>query len=166
MILKRRKRMKMKEIEDVSFEEGLQFKDCCNLLIIVATDIERRTVLSALLPLKKQNSVYRVQKDNLTYYLGTYGVYGAILVKSTMGIATAGGAILTTNTAIDVWKPKAIVMIGIAFGIDDEKQSIGDVLVSEQVIPYGIKRVGKSLSVFRSAHPPASPFLRNRFSEV
>lgn len=151
---------------EISFEKGEQYKKSCKLLIVVATDIEQKEVLNSMTPLNGHDNVLRVYKRKYTYFLGTYGVFGAILVRSGMGSGSAGGAILTTKSAIDTWKPKAIIMIGIAFGVNRKKQNIGDVLVSQQVIPYDVKRIGKSFSIFRSEHPAASLLLRNRFSNV
>jgi hypothetical protein len=55
-------------------------------------------------------------------------------------------------------------MVGIAFGVDRDKQRIGDVLVSKTVIPYEIKRVGKGKPVHRNPIPPCGAILLNRFS--
>ena len=155
--------MKLKEI---SFEEGQKFKDCCNLLLVTATDIERNEVRKSLTPIGNEKAVYVVYKKTLTYYIGAYGEYGAVLVKSRMGSGRAGGATLTVRNAIDVWGAKAVVMIGIAFGVDREKQRVGDVLVSEQVILYDLKRVGNSITIFRAEQPSADSLLLNRFSVV
>jgi nucleoside phosphorylase len=59
-------------------------------------------------------------------------------------------------------------MVGIAFGINEEKQAIGDVLVSEQLMLYDLQRVGTdkegNLEIIpRGDRPHASPWLINRF---
>ena len=154
------------KIKEIAFQDSLAFKDTCKLLLLTATDIERQEVLKALTPLKREEAIYVTYKGALTYYIGAFGAYGAILVKSGTGIGRADGAIMTTHKAIQFWEPKAIVMIGIAFGVDKKEQRIGDVLVSEQIIPYDVRKEGKSIPIYRAEHPPASLFLRGRFSEV
>lgn len=32
--------------------------------------------------------------------------------------------------------PVAVVMVGIAFGVNEQKQKTGDVLVSDKILPY------------------------------
>jgi len=56
-------------------------------------------------------------------------------------------------------------MIGIAFGVDEKKQKIGDVLVSEGVLPYNNKRVGEK-TIQRGLPAPASKILLNRFKSL
>src|SRR5262245_54073570 len=55
-------------------------------------------------------------------------------------------------------------MVGIAFGVDREKQQVGDVLVSKSVIPYEIKRVETQKLISRNPIPPSGSTLLNRFS--
>jgi len=62
----------------------------------------------------------------------------------------------------------AIIMVGIAFGIAPERQRIGEILVSKQLLAYELQRVGTSVSseaVVRSRgdRPSASPRLLDRF---
>ena len=58
-------------------------------------------------------------------------------------------------------------MVGIAFGVNAEKQSIGDVLVSERLMLYEPQRVGTEEGrlnlISRGDRPHASPWLLNCF---
>ncbi|MCG8327292.1 MAG: hypothetical protein MI974_06375 [Chitinophagales bacterium] len=154
------------QFKDITFERCLKYKDHCQLLLLTATNLERDELLKALTPLPGQKYVIRTYLGSNTYYIGIFGIYLAILVKSGMGTGRAGGAIMTTQKAIDHWSPTTIVMIGIAFGVDRDKQNIGDVLVAEQIIPYDIRREGKDITIYRSEHPPTSILLRDRFEGV
>jgi len=58
------------------------------------------------------------------------------------------------------------LMVGIAFGKDETKQEIGDVLVSERIIPYEPKRLGKDETISRAKEGPASSLLFDRFKSV
>eukprot|EP01034_Spumella_vulgaris_P030452 gene30454-37670_t len=64
------------------------------------------------------------------------------LIKSEMGSSSVGGSTTTTMRMIGHLSPKAVVMVGIAFGVDSKKQSLGDVLISKQVLCYDLQRVG------------------------
>ena len=81
-----------------------------------------------------------------------------------MGSVLAGASGNTVAEAVAFWDVKAVVMVGIAFGVNRKNQRVGDVLVSKTVIPYEVKRVGKGKLVYRSPIPPCGAILLNRFS--
>ncbi len=51
------------------------------------------------------------------------------------------GAQLSAAKAIEHWRPEALIAVGIAFGVKEEKHHIGDVLVSTGVLDYESARV-------------------------
>ena len=46
----------------------------------------------------------------------------------------------STANAIRSWRPEAVLAVGVAFGVDQDKQSIGDVLVAQAVQGYELVR--------------------------
>ncbi|GAB4121336.1 MAG: hypothetical protein Fur005_34100 [Roseiflexaceae bacterium] len=58
-------------------------------------------------------------------------------------------------------------MVGIAFGVDPQKQKIGDILVARQLLSYELQRIGTSngelTMTVRGDRPSASPMLIDRF---
>lgn len=71
---------------------------------------------------------------------------------------------LAAHDAIQAWKPRAIVALGIAFGVNPGKQRIGDVLVSEYVRGYDLGRINADGSfTLRACKAPASHALYQRF---
>ena len=48
---------------------------------------------------------------------------------------------LSAADAIDHWNPEVLIAVGIAFGVNEEKHHIGDVLVSKEVLDYESARV-------------------------
>ena len=50
---------------------------------------------------------------------------------------------------------------GVAFGIDAAKQRIGDVLISEHIIPYELSKTAGATFILRSERPPASSRMRD-----
>ena len=51
------------------------------------------------------------------------------------------GAQVSASKAIEHWKPEVLIAVGIAFGVEEEKHHIGDVLVSTGVLDYESARV-------------------------
>jgi nucleoside phosphorylase len=69
----------------------------------------------------------------------------------------------TVDRAIRALDPGAVIAIGIAFGVDESRQNIGDILLSNQLRPYELQRIGKDRIVLRGPRPEASPRLLNHF---
>lgn len=141
------------------------FKDLISVLLVTATDVESREVLDKLSPLPDESHIVEVFVENQTYYLGVLGLYGVVMVQSGMGSVGVNGSLITTIDAVRTWDPKAVIMIGIAFGINSKKQHIGDVIVSSHIIPYENSRVGNQV-IYRSEFPPASTILVNRVKQI
>ena len=155
----------------ISYKEvGSEFitenNELFNLLIVTATETEKKELHQNLKPLPEQDKIIKVSKDKQTYFLGTFGAYPAVHVAcDDMGAVSRNGSITTTMHAISLWKPKAVLMVGIAFGIDKKKQKIGDVLVSERIVAYEAQRVGIKI-IPRGKEGPASSVLVNRFKST
>jgi nucleoside phosphorylase len=84
-----------------------------------------------------------------------------------MGSATVGGSEQAVAESIREVKPGAVVMVGIAFGIDKEAQPIGTVLVSKQLECYGPQRrgtakTGEQRVILRGDRVSASAVLLDR----
>ena len=89
------------------------------------------------------------------------------MVQSGMGSGGPNGAILTIQESIVALHPSAVVMVGIAFGMNESKQQIGDILVSERIMDYNLQRIGtdddKLVIVPRGDRSSASTRMLNRF---
>ncbi|MEO1516813.1 MAG: hypothetical protein AAFV95_17460 [Bacteroidota bacterium] len=152
----------MKE-KEIAYTEALEYASCISALVVTATPVEMDELLDNLEPLPDQGAILRTYKDSQTYYLGIFGAYLVVAAESNMGAARVGGAIMTVSNAINDWSPKAVLMVGIAFGVDKDKQQIGDVLVSGEILPYTMQRRGKEVTIQSSPQPEASITLRDRF---
>lgn len=114
----------------------------CDVLLIVATDLERNILLERAE--ERTGSTYRrFYGKRRTYYdLGHLGGARLVMVQCEMGAGAPGAAQATTSDAIDELSPDCAVMLGIAFGIDPSTQNLGQILVSRQLKPYELQRVG------------------------
>jgi nucleoside phosphorylase len=135
------------------------------LLIITATDIEVAETHKKISPLKGYLEIIKFFFDGKTYYLGRFGCYKTVHAQCSMGSSAGESSILTASNAINLINPKVVLMLGIAFGIDDASQKIGDVLVAETIYPYNNKRVGEKV-MYRGKPLNASKTLIDRFKSI
>ncbi|RUU85966.1 hypothetical protein EOB59_30485 [Mesorhizobium sp. M7A.F.Ca.MR.176.00.0.0] len=134
-----------------------------DFLLIVATEIERSSVFDKAREIGNKITPYF--GGGRGYYDLGY-IYGnrVALVKVEMGSLTVGGSATTTVRMVDQLNPRYIIMVGIAFGTNEKKQSIGTVLVSRQILSYDQQRVGTDEKgdrelVIRGDRSSASPIL-------
>lgn len=113
-----------------------------DVLIVVATDIEEREVFREFgYPPGTIPPAY--PRGHQVYFrLDVLCGQEVFMVRSRMGSGGAGGSLVTVNDAIEALRPTWVLMVGIAFGVDPLRQSIGDVLIPTEVIFYDHKRVG------------------------
>lgn len=139
-----------------------------DVVLMTVTDTEFRYVCGHLKPPPNMNMrrIRCVPKNSQTYYAGMFGKCSAVVVKqSEMGSGGVGGSQNTAHDAIRDWDPKALIMIGIAFGTDRERYQPADVLVADKIVPYEKQRVGAN-SIFRDVIPPTDRKLLNRFQNA
>lgn len=130
--------------------------------LVVAADIEREWMLRRMKPLASEPSIIKVGTPEGTYYLGQCGHYPCVLVSCDAGSGGRSGSTLTVTDAIGRWRPYAVLLTGIAFGADKNKQRVGDVLVSTQVIPYELERISAANTEPRGPRPEAHQTLLDR----
>ena len=99
-------------------------------------------------------------------YLRLADINGLRIVRvlSEMGSGGIGASQQTVDQAIRDLHPSTVIAVGIAFGIDETKQSIGDILVSKQLFPYELQRVTQEkdgIHVDWRGDRPNPPNLRN-----
>ncbi len=139
-----------------------------DILLVTATQIETKMLLDLFE--KELNVKYS------RYFLGGLACFdlGQIkgakvsLIQSEMGSSGLGGSSLTISEGISALTPTAVIMVGIAFGVNERKQRIGDILVAQQLLLYDLQRIGtdanSSVSItLRDDKPHASPRLLAMF---
>jgi len=137
------------------------------LLLVTATNLETEHLHAELTPYGGETEILVIHNENYTYYIGVFGNYLAAHVQcGTMGSISRDSSISTINEAISFFKPKITLMVGIAFGVDDKEQHIGDVLVSECITPYNFKKVQNGDDIIRTNDAPASRLLLNKFKSA
>lgn len=154
------------KLQIVSFAGRVEvLRDSIDLLVVTATEVERDAVLRRLAPLRARKAIMQGRVGPSTYYLGTLGAHAVALTMCRMGAVGSGSSRVAVAEACATWAPRAAVMVGIAFGKDPEKQKVGDVLVSAQIISYEEQRVGARVE-FRGPIAEANRTLVDRFRNV
>ena len=136
------------------------------VLILTTVDVELMAVLRSLKPLPKRRSILKGHIGQETYYAGRLGSTIVLVTMCGMGSQGRDSVILAAQQAISDFKPKAIIMVGIAFGKDPDTQRLGDVLVASQIVSYEQQRIGKKQVVHRGTISQTGPVLLNRFRQA
>lgn len=134
-----------------------------DVLLVTATKVERQAVVDAFKRSTRQTARLESRDGKIYHFLGEVNQTRVWLVGSEMGAVGLGAAQQTTQKAISALRPKAVIMVGIAFGADETKQKIGEILVSTSLRLYEAQRIGDERTIARGARPDASPWLLDSF---
>lgn len=143
-----------------------EIKERISFLFMTATDIETNTLLKFLTPIDGEDDIMTAYIDSQTYTIGKFGLYNITHVQTAMGSILRDASLNTTNDAILLWKPKSIIMVGIAFGNLNKQQNVGDVIISDSVVPYEPAKIGEDSIIQRGNIVPSGSILLNRFRNL
>jgi nucleoside phosphorylase/tetratricopeptide (TPR) repeat protein len=142
-----------------------------DILLMTVTPVETNAVLKVFEKAGGRPSNPVSIGDRIYHDLAVIKGVSVFMVQSAMGASGPGAAQETVQKGIDALSPSAVIMVGIAFGIDAEKHRIGDILVSHRLTFYDCQRAstdkeGKLKFIARGARPDASTWLFNRFQSA
>jgi hypothetical protein len=142
---------KMPEVDSGTLEHVL---GCVTprIVLLTATTIERDSVLKCMVPPEGRERLLRVYHQKNTFFVGLLGVYPVVVCMCEMGSMGRDSAQTVASESLQVWKQSAIIMVGIAFGRDPDRQRIGDVLVADSIISYEPGRIGADKTIPRGPH--------------
>ena len=81
-------------------------------------------------------------RGGITYnLLGVHGGLRVVHCLCDMGSGGVGASQSRTRKAIEAWQARAVIAVGVAFGMDEHKQAFGDVLVSSHIRDYELALV-------------------------
>ncbi|WP_068816313.1 TIR domain-containing protein [Phormidesmis priestleyi] len=141
-----------------------------DVLIVTVTKIESHAVLQTFEQTTGRRTTAQSIDNRLYFNLGEVNGAKVFLTQSEMGSGGLDASLLTVRKGIDSLSPTAVIMAGIAFGINDQKQAIGEILVTEQLRLYDLQRMGtqdvQPQIILRGDKPHASPWLINHFKSA
>jgi nucleoside phosphorylase len=133
-----------------------------DLVIVTVNPHETKAVAEALQAVSGQPFIPSTIQKRVYHNFGSINGTRVFHVLSEMGSAGRGGTQRTVDAAIRAIKPQAVIVVGIAFGVNEERQRIGDVLISSQLWLYDLQRAGQEITP-RGDKPHASTRLINFF---
>jgi nucleoside phosphorylase/tetratricopeptide (TPR) repeat protein len=137
-----------------------------DVLLVTVTKIESRAVMQIFEQATGQKPQPIQVADRIYNDLGELNGSRVFMALSEMGTSGPGGSHESVRKGIEALSPAAVIMVGIAFGVNEQKQAIGDILVSQQLRPYDLQRVSKDEIILRGDKPHASTWLINRFKHA
>lgn len=116
----------------------------CDVILVFVSEIEKAAVYNAFI--EKYSHEPRVSVgEMLTYHdFGEIGGAKVLGLQIEMGSTTPGGSAAAIISALIEKAPDYVILVGIAFGMDREKQKIGDILVSNKLVQYEQERIAGS----------------------
>ncbi|HEU4407406.1 MAG TPA: NACHT domain-containing protein [Polyangiaceae bacterium] len=143
-------------------QTGQRLVDERRVILLTFNDHEYAAVRKAFYPMGRPP--VRNEGDVSVDDLGVHGGLRVLHCHSRQGNRQSQR--VTTNLE-RAYEPLAIIAVGIAFGVDEGKQTIGDVLISEFICDYEPAKASKDGTlVLRGPRPPASPRLFNALKEL
>jgi nucleoside phosphorylase len=157
---------KFPAFDEISKDTSRLLVQGVQVVLMTATSDELNAVLAKLVPLPAKQRLLKAAVGMQTYYIGKFGAYEVAVTMCQPGALKPGGAAFSADDAIEFWKPKAVIMTGIAFGASQRTQKIGDVLVATKIYAYEPQRVGTNQTIPRGDSPNSDLLLLNRFLNV
>lgn len=134
-----------------------------DVLIVTVTDVESAAILQVFQEFTGEKPKLVPIGERVYHDLGKVNGAHVLMAISEMGAGGLGAAQQTVQKGILATDPSAVILVGIAFGVNREKQAIGDILVSTQLWLYDLQRIGKDKIITRGDKPHASAKLINYF---
>ncbi len=131
------------QIEELPKHKNLKQQDFinliqeCKVLIITANTVEGTVVSRRLLQASQKEVPEIFVTEGYSFQFATVESVPVLHVwPSSMSSFTQYGSYNAINTALDFFTPEYVISLGVAFGIDPQEQSLGDVLISKELVFY------------------------------
>ena len=113
------------------------------VLIMVATPEERQAVIEAVTGVTKAAPIRRNLDLHTAFELGVVSRARVLLAQTRPGSVDPGGAMLTAKSLIEQLNPDYLLLTGICFGLREDKQRLGDILVCTQLRVMDHKKIAE-----------------------
>jgi nucleoside phosphorylase len=134
------------------------------VLLMVATAAERDAVLTAVSAANDARPERRFLKDHTVFDLGQIGNAQILLAQCEQGAVGPGAAAIAAASLITGLEPDFLILTGICFGLRQDLQSLGDLVVCQQLRAIDHRKVADGEFVLvRGDHVSPSQTLLSRF---
>ena len=128
-------------------EEYMAQSRASRMLLLVATELERDAVFAAVRTIVPDLDISKsFLPYHTVYHLGLLGGSELSLVESEQGSELPGSMASTAADVAQHMRPDYMVLLGIGFGLKEDSQSIGDLMISTQLRLWGPKKSTESAS--------------------
>ncbi|MGP4018808.1 5'-methylthioadenosine/S-adenosylhomocysteine nucleosidase family protein [Saccharopolyspora sp. 5N708] len=157
-----------RSIQNIYEEFERSVRTATRILVLVVTDAERDAIIASV---RAESDMAQFKReyagDHTIFRLGTVGTVEIFLAQSQQGTGSPGAMTLTAVDLIDAVLPDYVILAGICFGLKEDEQEIGDILVSENVQNMDHKKIidtgpRTTREIQRGARPDVSVKLLNR----
>ena len=100
-----------------------------------------------------------------TYYIGEFGHYPSAYIHIYRQGINNPESVRLVGELVRELDPAAVIMVGIAFGVNETEQKIGDVLVSDMILPYDDVKLRESNTEYKEIPREVGFRLLNAFRE-
>lgn len=144
-------------------KEGIHMKNNGSIVLIAVTTKEMKAMIKKAREYFPSNMIIEKVGPKLVYRELINEKQKVYFVQSEMGNVGVGSMVNTVHLVCEEFNPKYIIMGGIAFGSDPQKQNIGEILVSKQVWYYERAKMVEKVTLDRGDKIPASAWLLRLF---
>lgn len=142
-----------------AYEEMMKDMTKATLLLVTATKAETEELLNVARSYTFTAPNFIVQAKYVAIEVGIVNGVRVLAVQCEPGSVGPSSSQAVITDAIRDLKPTAVILAGIAFGTKEDKQKLGDILVSKMVIEYEKAKVTEDGSLPRGQRIEASPKL-------
>lgn len=140
------------QTSNVHYDRLNENEKVVDVVVVVATPTERKQTTRLMQPLSSRRAVLLVWGNKEDYYLGMFGKHRTTIVQCEMSDDGKKGSTLVIHDACMIWKPRAVLLVGIAFAADKSTQGPADLMIGSYIYPYAHQRVERKH--FKSRMPP------------
>ena len=125
----------------------------CTVLILTANAVEQNILTVKLYNevnanINNKKKLSEIYADDCVYQFASIRNINIVhMHPNSTASYTSGGSADAVKSALERFRPKLVVSLGVAFGIDPINQSLGDVLLSSAIIPYDVFNKDKNSKI-------------------
>jgi len=113
----------------------------CDVILVFVNDNEKNAVYNAFKERQNRNPVVDFG-EVLTYHdFGSIGGAKVLGLQIEMGSTTPGGSAVAISEVLHEKNPQYVILVGIAFGMNRNKLKIGDILLSQKLSMYEVRKI-------------------------
>jgi len=133
------------------------------VLIMVAKELERDAVMAAVKAVNDTQHRLDFAGDRGVFFLGDIGGVRIMLAQSAEpGAANPNGMLMSASEITRFYRPRYLILTGVCYGLREDRQQIGDVLVSVRVIDIDHRSDVDGVVRIRGVNVPPSTRLLSR----